>query len=132
MQRVVAAVIEQNSRYFLCQRPVGKHHAGLWEFPGGKVQEGESDAAALRRELLEELAVAPSVEPLLIAEHPDEASGFLICFFRTAIDGEPECLEHASIGWFLPIDIRGIKLAPADEAFSTEVIFGNSTKSPLI
>jgi len=118
LQRVVAAVIERDGRYLLCQRPVGKRHAGLWEFPGGKVQDGETDAEAIRRELMEELRVVTSTEPVLVAEHPDENSGYLICFVKTAIDGEPECLEHASIGWFLPEEIRDIELAPADEAYS--------------
>jgi mutator protein MutT len=123
MQRVVAAVIERNGRYLLCQRPPGKRHAGLWEFPGGKVQEGESDSAAIRRELIEELGVTQSIEPLLIAEHTDESSDFLICFLRTEIDGEPECLEHASIGWFLPREIAELNLAPPDEAFALQNLY---------
>jgi len=120
MRRVVAAVIERDGRYLMCQRPAGKHHAGLWEFPGGKVQEGESDIDAIRRELLEELAVEPSGETLLIAEYPDETSGFLICFTETTIEAEPVCLEHASIGWFLPKEIRELDLAPADEVFCSQ------------
>lgn len=68
------------------------------------------------RELLEELAVAPSVEPLLIAEHPDDASVFLICFLKTMIEEEPECLE----------------LVPADEVFSEKVISGSSNLHPPV
>jgi len=131
MQRVVAAVIEQDGRYLLCQRPPGKRHAGLWEFPGGKVQDGESDGEALRRELLEELRVAPAAEPLLAAEHRDGVSGFLICFLRTVIDGEPECLEHASIGWFLPRQVKKLALAPADKAFSLQLLSGGSRNPAL-
>ncbi|MCR9262411.1 MAG: NUDIX domain-containing protein [Pseudomonadaceae bacterium] len=131
MRRVVAAVIERDGQYLMCQRPAGKRHAGLWEFPGGKVQAGESDKEAIRRELLEELAVEPADETLLIAEHPDETSGFLICFIKTTIEAEPECLEHASIGWFLPKEIRELDLAPADEVFSAKLILGTPNKSPL-
>ena len=54
---VVAAVISRGNLYLLCQRPAGKPHAGLWEFPGGKVRDGETYAAALERELSEELGL---------------------------------------------------------------------------
>ena len=118
MKRVVAAVIEREGRYLLCQRPAGKHHAGLWEFPGGKVHEDETDADALRRELEEELDVAPAAEPVLAAEHADAGASFLICFLKTTVTGEPQCLEHAAIGWFSPEEIPSLELAPADAAFA--------------
>ena len=121
-KRVVAAVIERNGRYLLCQRPSGKHHAGLWEFPGGKVHKGETDSAALKRELSEELDVMPWSEPVLTAEYADETSEFLICFMRTEVAGNPKCLEHASIGWFLPREIQELHLAPADERFSVQYL----------
>jgi len=55
--RVLASVIERDQKLLVCRRPVHKRHGGLWEFPGGKVQKGESDLEAARRELREELAV---------------------------------------------------------------------------
>ena len=55
--RVIAAVVWRGDRLLVCQRPAHKRHGGLWEFPGGKVEAGESDAAAARRELREELGV---------------------------------------------------------------------------
>ena len=55
MIRAVAAVIQKNRRYLACKRPGGKHHGGLWDFPGGKVRAEESDFDAVRRELAEEL-----------------------------------------------------------------------------
>jgi mutator protein MutT len=57
IQRVVAAVIQRNDQYLLCQRPAHKRHGGLWEFPGGKVHDGETDFDAISRELTEELEV---------------------------------------------------------------------------
>ena len=86
------------------------------------MHEGESDSAALKRELSEELDVTPWSEPVLTAEYADETSEFLICFMRTEVVGNPKCLEHASIGWFLPHEIQELHLAPADERFSVQYL----------
>src|SRR3954468_6553834 len=91
---VLAAVITQEDRYLVCQRPLAKRHGGLWEFPGGKVEPGESLLDAANRELTEELNV-PAVrggEPLFSAH--DDGSPFVINFVPTEIAGDPACLEH--------------------------------------
>ncbi len=113
---VVAAVVQNGDRYLLCQRPVGKRHGGLWEFPGGKVLDGETLEAATRRELAEELGVRTTGVFGEIERFQDEASDFLIHFLQVEIDGEPFAHEHQQLDWFLLTEMRALPLAPADKA----------------
>jgi 8-oxo-dGTP diphosphatase len=112
--RVVAAVIEQSERLLLCRRPAGKRHAGLWEFPGGKMLPGESPIAALRRELAEELGVEVIAVGELLLSRSDPGSAFVVEFYRTEIAGEPTALEHDEIAWVLPSQVSALPLAPSD------------------
>jgi 8-oxo-dGTP diphosphatase len=115
--RVMAAVISREDCVLVCRRPLHKRHGGLWEFPGGKCERGESDAAAIERELREELGVSViSVGPAW-AEIADPLSEFVIVFAPVCIEGEPECIEHASIRWVPVGELSKITLAPSDRAF---------------
>ncbi len=115
--RVVACVIERDGKLLLCRRPAHKRHGGLWEFPGGKVENGESDFDAVKRELAEELSVdALRVDgPAFVLADPD--SEFVIEFFRVEIDGEPTPLEHDQLQWLTPAEAQSFPLAPADRAY---------------
>lgn len=114
---VVAAVIERDGRYLLGRRPAAKRHGGLWEFPGGKLGEGESAGAAARRELAEELELTVfEVGPALHAVD-DTGGAFVIHFHPVAVAGEPTPVEHDEVGWFSVDEMRGMALAPADERF---------------
>ncbi len=119
--RVVAAVVERDGRLLLCRRPAGKRHAGLWEFPGGKLHPGETVTDAARRELAEELGV----EVLAVGERlmmlPDPGSAFVIEFHPVKIAGEPRALEHEALGWFLPEELADLDLAPSDRAFALSI-----------
>jgi mutator protein MutT len=116
--RVVAAVIERNGRLLVCQRPIHKRHGGLWEFPGGKVEEGESDFAAVERELREELDVTVlAVEPVVFSV-TDPGSEFLIEFLSVFIEGEPQALEHARLQWVTEEELLSMPLAPSDLQFA--------------
>lgn len=115
--RVVAAVAERAGRLLLCRRPEGKRHAGLWEFPGGKLHAGESAADAARRELAEELAVEVIAVGERLLALPDPGSAFLVEFHPVRIAGEPQPLEHDALGWFRPGELAGLDLAPSDRAF---------------
>lgn len=113
----MAAVIRRGDAFLLCQRPAHKHHGGLWEFPGGKCEPGETDAESITRELAEELGVRVlHVGPELFAAS-DSGSPFLIVFVRVEIDGDPECLDHAEIRWVSVTELAGLPLAPSDARF---------------
>jgi len=115
--RVVAAVVADQGRLLVCQRPAHKRHGGLWEFPGGKCEPGESDSEAIRRELSEELGVSVlRVEPALL-EVADPESAFVIAFVPTVIAGDPQCLEHSAISWGTVDELHGWSLAPSDRRF---------------
>lgn len=116
--RVVAAVILREGRYLLCQRPAGKRHGGLWEFPGGKLEAGESLEAAARRELAEELGVAVRSVGAQVFAAGDGPSDFVIEFHPVEIEGEPQCLEHSAIRWVAPQELPGLDLAPSDRQFA--------------
>jgi 8-oxo-dGTP diphosphatase len=115
--RVMAAVISREDCVLVCRRPLNKRHGGFWEFPGGKCECGESDTAAIERELREELAVSVrSVGPAW-AEVADPLSEFVIVFAPVCIDGEPECIEHAEIRWVVVSELSSLNLAPSDRVF---------------
>lgn len=99
---VVAAVIERaDGAFLLAQRPAGKVCAGWWEFPGGKVQEGEDPRAALVRELREELGIEPRrAYPWITREHPYEHAHVRLHFFRvTEWTGDPHPRENQAFVW---------------------------------
>jgi 8-oxo-dGTP diphosphatase len=114
---VVCAVIrDENGRYLACKRPPGKHLGGLWEFPGGKIDAGESAEAALARELQEELGVDARVgeplEPVVWAYA--EATIRLLPFLCTIIRGELKPIEHEELRWCAVADFESLDWAEAD------------------
>lgn len=115
---VVAAVIRRDSRYLLCRRPRAKRHGGLWEFPGGKVREGESRLEAVRRELAEELSLGVVELGELLFSAADEGAPFTIEFVEAATEGEPVLHEHEDLGWFGASALARLPLAPADARFA--------------
>jgi 8-oxo-dGTP diphosphatase len=125
MIRVVAAVIEKNGKYLTCQRPGNKRHGGLWEFPGGKVRDNETDLAAMRRELAEELNVHVIEVGETLFEAADPGTDFLIVFKAVRIVGEPQPLEHEALCWAAPLELIGFRMAPGDEMFIHHSLLGN-------
>lgn len=115
--RVIAAVISADDRLLVCERPAHKRHGGLWEFPGGKLEPGESDGDAARRELFEELGVTVTdvgPEDFAIA---DPGSPFLIAFVPVRMKGEPICHEHSGLFWGTPAELARLPLAPSDRRY---------------
>ena len=118
MLEVVCAIIMRDHQVLLCQRAPGKHLAGSWEFPGGKVEEDEEAVAALQREIREELAFSIEVgEALPALEHHYPALSLRLQAFpcRLAPSSlEPRALEHAAIRWMPLQDVETLELAGAD------------------
>ncbi len=114
---VVAGFIYENNKFLICQRPAGKARALLWEFAGGKVEEGESHAEALKREFMEELAVKISVD-ILFYSHSHEYEDIIVNLFiyhAKIIQGTIRKLEHKEIKWIRSHEIDNYNFCPADE-----------------
>ncbi len=113
--RVVGAAIFRGNTVLAARRGPGRALAGFWEFPGGKVEPGESDAAALAREIAEELGLVVDVGPAL-GESRHAWSGGEICLVVHACraDGEPAPTDHDAVRWLGPEDLESVNWAPAD------------------
>lgn len=114
---VVGAIIVENGKILCCQRGLGRSLANLWEFPGGKIDTGETKIQALQRELKEELKIQ-----VTILENEYEFCryeydfGFVnlttfICYLES---GKPQLTEHLQIKWLLPSELDCLEWAPAD------------------
>jgi len=112
------ALIDVDGRVLLAQRPEGKAMAGLWEFPGGKVEPGETPEAALIRELHEEIGVdtwASCLAPLTFASHSYETFHLLMPLFACRKwEGTPMGREGQALKWVRPADLRSWPMPPAD------------------
>ncbi len=115
--RVIACVVSRQDQLLVCQRPLSKRHGGLWEFPGGKVESGESDEATARRELLEELGVEMVASRGSEFSIQDPDSPFEIVFLAVSIHGEPRCHEHTGLRWGTPAQLLSLPMAPSDRCF---------------
>ena len=123
---VIAAVIERNGRYLLCQRPTHKDQGALWEFPGGKVETGETLFDAAKRELHEELGVKVKAVGDVRLKIKDPESGFVVNFVDVEVDGDPRLLEHMALNWITTEALLDLPLAPSDRKFAEHL---NMTKA---
>lgn len=115
--RVVGAMIEQDGRYLITQRPPTATLPLLWEFPGGRVEPGETDQAALARELREEMGIAVEVGDRCIhVEHAYESYDIDFCVYRCRLTAGPirNIRVHAHC-WVRPEELDGYEFPPADE-----------------
>lgn len=117
---LVAAVIllDADNRILLAQRPAGKSMAGLWEFPGGKVQDGETPEYALIREMAEELGImtgADCLQPLVFASHSYDDFHLLMPVYACRTwKGTPTAMEGQNLKWVNVTDLRNYPMPPAD------------------
>ena len=112
------ALLDADGRVLLAQRPAGKSMAGLWEFPGGKVEAGERPEAALIRELDEELGITvrePCLAPLTFASH-DYGDFHLLMplYVCRRWEGRPTAREGQTLAWVRPAKLRDYPMPPAD------------------
>ena len=116
---VAVALIDGDGRVLIAQRPEGKQMAGLWEFPGGKVEPGERPEAALIRELREELGIEVSqscLAPFVFASHAYESFHLLMpLYLCRRWEGTVVAREHAALKWVRPNQLSDWPMPPADE-----------------
>ncbi|MBM7341125.1 pyrimidine (deoxy)nucleoside triphosphate diphosphatase [Pantoea coffeiphila] len=113
---VVAAMIVRDGMLLLAQRGPQGDQSGLWEFPGGKVDAGESQPQALKRELMEELAIDAVIGDYIASESRvvGERKINLHAWLVTDFSGEPTALCHQALNWVKPAEAFSFALAPAD------------------
>ena len=113
-----AALVDTDGRVLICQRPEGKQLAGLWEFPGGKVEPGETPEACLIRELDEELGIQVKqacLAPFVFASHTYESFHLLMPLYLVRRwDGFVQQREHAALKWVKPMQLADYPMPPAD------------------
>ncbi|MDX2259949.1 MAG: (deoxy)nucleoside triphosphate pyrophosphohydrolase [Hyphomicrobiaceae bacterium] len=115
---VAAALVDADNRVLIAKRPEGKSLAGLWEFPGGKLEQGETPEAALRRELAEELAIdvcESCLAPFTFASHTYEKFHLLMpLFLCRKWEGDITAREHTEIAWVRASRLGKYPMPPAD------------------
>ena len=116
---VAVALIDVDGRVLIAQRPEGKQLAGLWEFPGGKVEPGERPEAALIRELREELGIEVSescLAPFVFASHAYESFHLLMpLYLCRRWEGTVVAREHSALAWVKPDKLADYPMPPADD-----------------
>jgi 8-oxo-dGTP diphosphatase len=132
MHVMAGLLIDAEGRVLLAQRPAGKHLAGMWEFPGGKLESGETPLAALARELHEELGIMMArAEPLI--EVPwtyGERDLLLDAWCVDQWDGAPRSLEGQALQWLDPLRIEPGMLTPADRPILQALLAAHLPRQP--
>ena len=117
---VVAAVIEEDNRFLITRRQPGVHLAGMWEFPGGKIDPAETHAAALDREIKEELDTGVAVGELVFkTTHAYSDRTVALYFYRCTLVGTPRPLLGQEMRWVPRDELASLGFPPADEALIT-------------
>ena len=127
LSRVVAAVIERGNRVLLAQRPAAKRHAGLWEFPGGKIEEGEQPRDALRRELEEELGIQARIgDEIARVQHtyPNGNKVELRFYLVREYENEIENRIFKDVQWSAPKELPSYDFLEADETLVKDLAAG--------
>ena len=123
---VVAAIIQREGAYFATQRGYGEFE-GMWEFPGGKIEPGESRESALKREIQEELGIDININKFLCTTDYDYPSFHLTmhCYLCGIETGEIELREHKSARWLRPEELGSVEWLPADKEVIDKLRYNN-------
>ena len=123
---VVAAIIQREGAYFATQRGYGEFE-GLWEFPGGKIEPGESPETALKREIQEELGIDININKFLCTTDYDYPSFHLTmhCYLCGIETGEIELREHKSARWLTTETLVSVEWLPADKEIVDKLKYNN-------
>lgn len=112
------ALVDKNGRVLVAQRPKGKHMAGLWEFPGGKIEADETPEQCLVRELKEELNIKVTkqdLQPISFVSHRyDSFQLIMLLYGCTRWYGHPRAIEHSDLKWTDAAGLSHLKMPPAD------------------
>ncbi len=121
---VVAGLIRRQNKVLVGQRPEGASLAKTWEFPGGKIELGESPEEALARELKEELGIDAEIGPLkFAASHTYGKTGILFLFFEVKYwKGEVKPKQHLDLRWVTPKELTGLELPEANSKFLKQIL----------
>jgi 8-oxo-dGTP diphosphatase len=121
MQQVVGAALVRDGRVLAARRTTPAEAAGRWEFPGGKVEEGETPDAALVREIAEELGVAIEVRRWLTGAVPIGTSYELVVAIAVISSGEPQPVEHDEVRWLGADELDDVDWLDPDQPFLREL-----------
>lgn len=121
--QVSVAILVRDQKIFVARRSPGRHLAGYWEFPGGKIEVNESAKQCLKRELAEELAISVTVGPFLVAtkHHYDSKVVELHAFWVTDFSGDIQLKDHDAMTWLSVNELDKLQWAPADVPIVDEI-----------
>jgi 8-oxo-dGTP diphosphatase len=121
---VVTALMRKNGKILLGLRPKGESLAGAWEFPGGKIDQGESPETALKRELKEELDIEAEIGPLrLVHTHSYGERGVLLLFYDVHFwKGEPKTVYHEDLRWAPPQELEKLQIPEANRNILSKLV----------
>jgi 8-oxo-dGTP diphosphatase len=123
---VACALVDSDGRVLVARRPEGKQFAGLWEFPGGKIETGETPEASLIRELKEELGIdtqSACLAPLSFVSHAyDDFHLLMLLYVCRKWQGSAQPLDAAALKWVRPRDLRNLDMPPADAPLISPLI----------
>lgn len=131
---VAGALLDRQGRVLMHQRPCGKMYAGLWEFPGGKVEHSEMPTQSLVRELREELGISANPASIAAAGFAEDGARearapiVLLLYTVRSWNGDPQALEGGQVEWFTPQDALQLAMPPLDRELAGKLFAGSSVR----
>lgn len=123
---VTAGIVRRDGKILICKRPQGKRLAGYWEFPGGKMEQGETPEECLKRELREELGFETRVGKIFDAQVESEFREFIILYYEAEIAaGHPQALEHEEVRYVDCNELSAYLFASSDAAVAAKLMSGS-------